>query len=89
MKTLPMNPLSLTVEHVQAQRASLYTRMIALGRAWMRRRHYMRLYDLDDHLLDDIGVTRGEVQIAAGLPLSENASVELHRMAYLRRSMRM
>ncbi len=55
----------------------------------LRRRRFRTLLDLDDHILHDIGVTRGEVQAANGLPLSANASQELHRMALARRRMMM
>ena len=33
------------------------------------RRQFRRLLDLDDHMLDDLGVKRHEVQWAASLPL--------------------
>ncbi|MEO1678054.1 MAG: DUF1127 domain-containing protein [Pseudomonadota bacterium] len=61
----------------------------ALPRAWMRRRQMLTLLDLDDKMLKDIGVTRGEVEIAAGLPLWRNAALDLHRMGLERRRMRM
>ena len=54
-----------------------------------RRRGFNRLHDLDDHMLDDIGVTRGEVQIASNLPLSVDAGLELHRMSLERRRRKM
>ncbi|AZQ65837.1 DUF1127 domain-containing protein [Silicimonas algicola] len=55
----------------------------------LRRRHFRTLLDLDDHILHDIGVTRGEVRSAANLPLSVNAAHELHRIARERRRMMM
>ena len=55
----------------------------------LRRRRFRTLLDLDDHILHDIGVTRGEVRAASDLPLSKNASVELHRIALERRRMMM
>ena len=54
-------------------------------RAIRRRRGFNKLHDLDDRMLDDIGVTRGEVQIASSLPLSVDAATELHRMSTERR----
>lgn len=48
-------------------------------RAWQRRRHFLRLLDLDDHLLDDVGYSRDEVCWAARLPLRVNAAVALSR----------
>lgn len=57
--------------------------------AWRRRRRYLSLRDLDPRLLDDMGVTRGEVELAATLPMHRNASLELHKMAHARRAMLM
>ncbi len=54
-----------------------------------RRRGFNKLNGLDDHMLDDIGVTRGEVQIASNLPLSVDAGLELHRMSLERRRRKM
>lgn len=54
-----------------------------------RRRGFTRLLDLDDHMLKDIGVTRGEVEIAIRLPLSVDAATELRRMSLERRRGRM
>lgn len=54
-----------------------------------RRRNFKRLHDLDDHMLKDIGVTRGEVEIASQLPLSVDAATELRRMSLERRRRRM
>jgi uncharacterized protein YjiS (DUF1127 family) len=54
-----------------------------------RRRRFYRLHELDDHMLDDIGVTRGEVEIAGRLPLSVDAATELRRMSIERRRQRM
>ncbi len=50
-----------------------------------RRRHFNRLLDLDDHMLKDVGVTRGEIEIASKLPLSMDAATELRRMSMERR----
>ncbi len=49
------------------------------------RRRLKRLLDLDDHMLKDVGVTRGEIEIATGLPLSSDAATELRRMSLERR----
>lgn len=56
---------------------------------WRRRRRYLTLLDLDDHLLDDIGVQRSEVEEAAALALHENAAVALRDMALERRRMKL
>ena len=51
----------------------------------LRRRQFKTLLDLDDHMLNDIGVTRSEVETAANLPLPVNAAIELRRMSLARR----
>jgi hypothetical protein len=40
---------------------------------------------LDEHLLDDIGITRADVRWASGLPLTVNAALELEERATRRR----
>ena len=50
-----------------------------------RRKGFRRLLDLDDHMLDDIGVQRHEVVHAANLPLSVDAATELRRISLERR----
>ena len=50
-----------------------------------RRKGFNRLLDLDDHLLDDIGVHRHEVEYAANLPISVDAATELRRISLERR----
>lgn len=54
-----------------------------------RRQRFNRLHDLDDHMLDDLGVTRGEVEIASALPLSADAATELRRISLDRRRRKM
>lgn len=49
------------------------------------RRAFLRLAELDDRTLDDIGVSRGEVYSAAELPLEVNASLAVREMAAERR----
>lgn len=54
---------------------------------WQARRSVQTLSRVDDHLLRDIGVSREDVQWAAGLPLTVNAAVALEeRMHQTRRS---
>ncbi len=50
-----------------------------------RRRRLSRLRDLDDHMLDDIGVTRAEIEIATKLPFSRDPAEELRRLSLQRR----
>lgn len=53
------------------------------------RQNMKRLLDLDAATLKDIGVTRGEVEIALGHPLSVDAATELRRMSLERRKQKM
>jgi uncharacterized protein YjiS (DUF1127 family) len=48
------------------------------------RRGIRQMLELDDHLLCDMGITRGDVQRAADLPLSESAGAELRRISRTR-----
>jgi uncharacterized protein YjiS (DUF1127 family) len=52
---------------------------------WHARRAVARLDTFDDYLLRDIGVTRGDVRWASGLPLSVNAALELEQRSIQRR----
>ena len=56
-----------------------------LWRNFKARRQVRRLADLDDHTLEDIGVTRTEIAWAARLPLSVNAAVLMYQRAAARR----
>jgi uncharacterized protein YjiS (DUF1127 family) len=56
-----------------------------LARNWRARSRVARLAEFDDHMLRDIGVTRGEIEWAAGLPLSVNAAAALEEHAFRRR----
>jgi uncharacterized protein YjiS (DUF1127 family) len=56
-----------------------------LARNWTARRAVGKLRDLDDHMLADIGVDRGEIDWAAGLPLTVNAALALEEKAWNRR----
>lgn len=54
-------------------------------RRWWARRFVRKLEQLEDHLLADIGVTRDDLQWAAGLPLSVNAAIALDELAKRKR----
>jgi len=56
-----------------------------LARNWKAKRRIVALGDFDDYMLQDIGITRDEVQWAAGLPLTVNAAVALEERAFRRR----
>ena len=45
--------------------------------AWKSRREVLTLSDLDDHLLADLGLTRGDVHDALDLPFSYDPGREL------------
>ena len=46
-------------------------------RNWVARRAVARLDTYDDYMLRDIGVSRGDVRWASGLPLTVNAALAL------------
>ena len=52
---------------------------------WRARRSVARLATFDDYLLRDIGVSRGDVRWAAGLPLTVNAAAALEERSHQRR----
>ena len=54
-------------------------------RNWQTRRRVTDLSTYDDYMLNDIGVTRDEIQWAAGLPLTVNAALALEDRAMRRR----
>jgi uncharacterized protein YjiS (DUF1127 family) len=56
-----------------------------VSRNWKTKRRIAALSDFDDYMLRDIGVTRDEIQWAAGLPLTVNAAVALEERAFRRR----
>lgn len=56
-----------------------------LLRNWKARRRIVNLGSFDDHMLRDIGVSRGEIEWAAGLPLTVNAALALEERAFRRR----
>ena len=55
-------------------------------RNWKAKRRIAALGSFDDYMLKDIGITRDEVQWAAGLPLTVNAALALEERAFRRRS---
>jgi uncharacterized protein YjiS (DUF1127 family) len=54
-------------------------------RNWKARRRVAALGNFDDYMLKDIGITRDEVEWAAGLPLTVNAALALEERAFRRR----
>jgi uncharacterized protein YjiS (DUF1127 family) len=52
---------------------------------WQARRRVADLATYDDYMLNDIGITRDEVEWAAGLPLTVNAALALEERSFRRR----
>jgi uncharacterized protein YjiS (DUF1127 family) len=78
-------------------RPSFQTGLVSLiesAHAWLRRRAELRqnrraflnIAALDDRALDDIGLTRFDVETAANLPLEINASLAVRQFAAERRA---
>jgi uncharacterized protein YjiS (DUF1127 family) len=66
--------------------SSILSRLL---RNWRARRAVSRLETFDDYMLRDIGVSRGDVRWAAGLPLTVNAALALEERSQLRRNGRL
>jgi len=66
----------------EAGHESVLSRLV---RNWLARRAVGRLEAYDDHMLQDIGVSRTDVEWAAGLPLSVNAALALEDRSFRRR----
>lgn len=66
----------------EAGHGSFLARVI---RNWQTRRAVGRLETYDDYMLRDIGVTRGDVRWAAGLPLTVNSALALEERSLQRR----
>ena len=56
---------------------SLVSHVLRLFQNWRTRRDVAKLETFDDHMLADIGLTRGDVEWASHLPLSSNAILAL------------
>ena len=56
-----------------------------IWRNWQARRRVTDLGNYDDYMLNDIGVTRDEVEWAAGLPLTVNSALALEERSFRRR----
>jgi uncharacterized protein YjiS (DUF1127 family) len=69
-----------------AGHSSLLSRLL---RNWRARRAVSRLETFDDYMLRDIGVSRGDVRWAAGLPLTMNAALALEERSQLRKNGRL
>jgi uncharacterized protein YjiS (DUF1127 family) len=65
---------------------SLFGNLRRYLRNWQKRRALKQVHELDDYLLEDIGVERAEVEDALNLPLVFDPIFELHRRVNARRS---
>ena len=72
--------ISLWVRKIGWRRVGL-----KLYRNWKARRRIAQLETYDDHMLNDIGLTRDEISWAAGLPLTVNSALALEDRAFRRR----
>ena len=61
------------------------TQISRLLHNWNVRRKVRALADNNDHILDDIGVQRDEIEWASRLPLTVNAAIALNDRASRRR----
>jgi len=55
-------------------------------RSWQNRRRIASLSDFDDHILADMGITRGDVRQALDTPFAHDPTLELQRLALRNRS---
>ena len=55
-------------------------------RAWRNRRSLLRVSELDEHLLSDIGISREDVRWALDLPLGYDPAAALQERALRNRS---
>jgi uncharacterized protein YjiS (DUF1127 family) len=51
--------------------------LVRVAENWQARRSVRKLLDMDDYMLRDTGTSRGDVEWAAGLPLTVNAALAL------------
>lgn len=68
-----------------ANAAQAFAGLRRIASNWLRRRRLYRLEELDDRMLDDIGLTRDELTTALRLPLVIDPLRELDRRARARR----
>ena len=78
-----MRDYALT-QSLNRQQAEEFGFLGRLFRNWKARRRIAHLQELDDYLLDDIGVTRDDLKWASQTPLNENAAQLLEGRALQR-----
>lgn len=82
ISSTPAAPFVATFRAV-AKVVNLAARVI---KAWLRRREIMTLTEWDDHMLRDIGITRGDLHAAFASPAATDPSLRLSVMAVERRA---
>lgn len=80
---------SLVSAVLAAASGAAVTAVANLGRAWTAHRHRRVVRDLlafDDHMLRDIGLTRGDVTASLAMPVLSDPSTRLRILAVERRA---
>jgi uncharacterized protein YjiS (DUF1127 family) len=67
-------------------RSSVFANLERYFRTWRTRRKLVKMTDLDDHMLDDIGVSRSDIHAVLELPFSHSPALELQRIAQRNRA---
>ena len=78
-----------TIDYTASAAPRGFSNPLAALLRWVARRHrqriereaFRRVLALDEHMLKDIGVTRGDVIWAANLPIERSAARELQRIS--------
>ena len=89
MSAIPRNSFDTALAPTVAKSASMLNaavlaivkRASAVWNFWSYRRTMTQLVTLDDHMLQDIGVTRGDIRRSATLPYSDDPTTQLRILA--------
>ena len=74
------------IAFVKASALTVMKSITSAWKFWNDRRAMARLVTLEDHMLKDMGITRGDVQLVASLPYSDDPTGRLHCLAVERRA---
>lgn len=94
MTTTPRQPIEIAINTTNTMATSrlnsgvayLVKRMANSWKRWQSHRTMTKLVTLDNHMLKDLGLTRGDVRLAASLPYSEDPTTRLKILAIERRA---